>query len=86
MPGIFNASLVDTVLDIHQQDAEKTMRQLAVGRHFPRRQFGRRGSGRVTHSPRKSLARWWWRSSAIAAIVTFPPACSAENTLAWGGI
>ena len=30
MPGIFNASLVDTVLDIHQQDAENTMRQLAV--------------------------------------------------------
>ncbi len=28
--GIFNASLVDTVLDIHQQDAENTMRQLAV--------------------------------------------------------
>jgi cysteine synthase B len=30
MPGIFNASLVDAVLDIHQQDAENTMRQLAV--------------------------------------------------------
>lgn len=27
---MFNASLVDTVLDIHQQDAENTMRQLAV--------------------------------------------------------
>ncbi len=25
-----------------------------AGRHFLRRQFGRRGSGRVTHSPRKS--------------------------------
>jgi cysteine synthase B len=30
MPGIFNASLVDEVLDIHQDDAEKTMRELAV--------------------------------------------------------
>jgi cysteine synthase B len=30
MPGIFNASLVDAVLDIHQQDAENTMRMLAV--------------------------------------------------------
>ncbi len=30
MPGIFNASLVDEVLDIHQNDAENTMRELAV--------------------------------------------------------
>lgn len=30
MPGIFNASLVDEVLDIHQRDAENTMRALAV--------------------------------------------------------
>ena len=30
MPGIFNAQLVDEVLDIHQQDAENTMRMLAV--------------------------------------------------------
>ena len=30
MPGIFNAQLVDVVLDIHQQDAENTMRMLAV--------------------------------------------------------
>ena len=30
MPGIFNAQLVDAVLDIHQQDAENTMRMLAV--------------------------------------------------------
>jgi len=30
MPGIFNASLVDQVLDIHQNDAENTMRALAV--------------------------------------------------------
>ncbi|MCS6068134.1 pyridoxal-phosphate dependent enzyme [Klebsiella variicola subsp. variicola] len=34
--------------------------------------------------PVKILARWWWRSSAIAAIVTFPPACSAKNILARG--
>ncbi len=55
MPGIFNASLVDTVLDIHQQDAENTMRQLAVREGiFCGVSFGRRGSGRVTHSPRKS--------------------------------
>ncbi|MCU6670446.1 cysteine synthase CysM [Enterobacteriaceae bacterium H4N4] len=30
MPGIFNASLVDQVLDIHQREAENTMRELAV--------------------------------------------------------
>ncbi len=30
MPGIFNAQLVDAVLDIHQLDAENTMRALAV--------------------------------------------------------
>lgn len=30
MPGIFNAQLVDQVLDIHQSEAENTMRELAV--------------------------------------------------------
>lgn len=30
MPGIFNASLVDSVLDISQREAENTMRALAV--------------------------------------------------------
>ena len=30
MPGIYNADLVDKVLDIHQRDAEVTMRELAV--------------------------------------------------------
>ncbi|UYU30961.1 cysteine synthase CysM [Siccibacter colletis] len=30
MPGIYNADLVDMVLDIHQRDAEVTMRELAV--------------------------------------------------------
>lgn len=30
MPEIFNASLVDVVLGIHQRDAESTMRQLVV--------------------------------------------------------
>lgn len=30
MPGIFDASLVDQVLDIHQREAETTMRELAV--------------------------------------------------------
>ncbi|NMJ16489.1 pyridoxal-phosphate dependent enzyme, partial [Salmonella enterica subsp. enterica serovar Anatum] len=30
MPGIFSASLVDEVLDIHQNDAENTMRELAM--------------------------------------------------------
>lgn len=30
MPGIYNADLVDVVLDIHQRDAEVTMRELAV--------------------------------------------------------
>lgn len=84
MPGIFNASLVDAVLDIHQQDAENTMRQLAV------REGIFCGSVRAARwraryaLPVKILARWWWRSSAIAAIVTFPPACSAKNILARG--
>ncbi len=46
MPGIFNASLVDAVLDIHQQDAENTMRQAGgAGRHFLRGQSGRRVAG-----------------------------------------
>lgn len=30
MPGIFNASLVDKVLDINQREAEMTMRELAI--------------------------------------------------------
>ena len=30
LPGIFDASLVDKVLDIHQREAENTMRDLAV--------------------------------------------------------
>ena len=30
MPGIYNAQLVDQVLDIHQREAENTMRELAV--------------------------------------------------------
>ena len=30
MPGIFNAQLVDQVVDIHQREAENTMRELAV--------------------------------------------------------
>jgi len=30
MPGIFNAQLVDQVLDLHQREAENTMRELAV--------------------------------------------------------
>jgi hypothetical protein len=85
MPGIFNASLVDAVLDIHQQDAENTMRQLAVREGIF---CGVSSGGAVAGAlrmPAKILARWWWRSSAIAAIVTFPPACSAKNTLARGG-
>lgn len=84
MPGIFNASLVDTVLDIHQQDAENTMRQLAVREGIF---CGVSSGGAVAGAlriARENLARWWWRLSAIAAIVTFPPACSAKNTLAVG--
>lgn len=30
MPGIFSAALVDEVMDIHQREAENTMRELAV--------------------------------------------------------
>ena len=29
MPGIYHADLVDAVLDIHQREAENTMRELA---------------------------------------------------------
>lgn len=86
MPGIFNASLVDTVLDIHQQDAENTMRQLAVREGIF---CGVSSGGAVAGAlriARENLARWWWRLSAIAAIVTFPPASSAKNTLAGAGI
>ena len=86
MPGIFNASLVDTVLDIHQQDAENTMRQLAVREGIF---CGVSSGGAVAGAlriARENPARWWWRLSAIAAIVTFPPACSAKNTLAGAGI
>lgn len=86
MPGIFNASLVDTVLDIHQQDAENTMRQLAVREGIF---CGVSSGGAVAGAlriARENPARWWWRLSAIAAIVTFPPASSAKNTLAGAGI
>jgi cysteine synthase B len=61
MPGIFNASLVDAVLDIHQQDAENTMRQLAVREGiFCGVSSGGAVAGRYV-SPAKIQARWWWR-------------------------
>ncbi len=84
MPGIFNASLVDAVLDIHQQDAENTMRQLAVREGiFCGVSSGGRWRARYA-LPAKILARWWWRSFAIAAIATSPLACLARNILARG--
>ena len=53
MPGIFNASLVDEVLDIHQNDAENTMRELAVREGiFCGVSSGGGGSGGVTCSAR----------------------------------
>nr|VUD28217.1 cysteine synthase B [Raoultella sp. NCTC 9187] len=55
MPGIFNASLVDVVMDIHQQDAENTMRMLATREGiFLRRKLRRCGSGRAAYCPGKS--------------------------------
>ena len=44
LPGIFNASLVDEVLDIHQRDAEKHhARTGSAGRNILWRQLRRRG-------------------------------------------
>lgn len=86
MPGIFNASLVDEVLDIHQNDAENTMRELAVREGIF---CGVSSGGAVAGALRVARAtpgQWWWRSSAIAAIATFQPACLAKSTLTvdWG--
>ena len=58
----------------------KTPCALAVKEGVLRRQFRRRGSGRFAW-PNKIRERWWWRSSAIAAIATFQPACLAKSTL-----
>ncbi|STW05514.1 cysteine synthase B [Klebsiella grimontii] len=53
--AFFNAQLVDVVLDIHQQDARKHHADAGgEGRDFLRRQFRRRGGGRVARCPRKS--------------------------------
>ncbi|GHL34232.1 cysteine synthase [Escherichia coli] len=84
LPGIFNASLVDEVLDIHQRDAENTMRELAVREGIF---CGVSSGGAVAGALRVAKAnpaRWLWRSSAIAAIATSPPACLGKNTLARG--
>lgn len=81
MPGIFNASLVDEVLDIHQNDAENTMRELAVREGiFCGVSSGGAVAGRYVWRARPR-ERWWWRSSAIAAIATFQPVCLAKSTL-----
>ena len=64
LPGIFNASLVDEVLDIHQRDAESTpcapVRQLAArlpearGNLVRSSAFGPEGFSGAFNSPRKS--------------------------------
>lgn len=75
LPGIFNASLVDEVLDIHQREAENTMRELAVREGIF---CGVSSGGAVAGALRVAKltpARWLWRSSAIAAIATSPPGC-----------
>lgn len=85
LPGIFNASLVDEVLDIHQRDAENTMRELAVREGIF---CGVSSGGAVAGALRvakANLARWWWRSSAIVAIATFLPGCLGKSILAGGG-
>lgn len=84
LPGIFNASLVDEVLDIHQRDAENTMRELAVREGIF---CGVSSGGAVAGALRvakANLARWWWRSSAIVAIATFLPGCLGKSILARG--
>lgn len=85
LPGIFNASLVDEVLDIHQRDAENTMRELAVREGIF---CGVSSGGAVAGALRVAkltLTRWWWRSSAIVAIATFLPGCLGKSILARGG-
>ncbi|GHM19775.1 cysteine synthase [Escherichia coli] len=84
LPGIFNASLVDEVLDIHQRDAENTMRELAVREGIF---CGVSSGGAVAGALRVAKAnpaRWWWRSSAIVAIATFLPGCLGKSILARG--
>lgn len=86
MPGIFNASLVDEVLDIHQNDAENTMRELAAREGiFCGVSSGGAVAGRYAWRARHR-GQWWWQSSAIAAIATFQPACLVKSTLTrgWG--
>lgn len=84
MPGIFNAQLVDQVLDIHQSEAENTMRELAVREGIF---CGVSSGGAVAGALRVARATpgpWWLRSSAIAAIAIFLPAFLAKNTSARG--
>lgn len=69
MPGIFNASPVDEVLDIHQRDAENTMRALAVQEGIF---CGVSSGGAVAGALRVAKATpglLWSPSSAIVAIV-----------------
>ncbi len=86
LPGIFNASLVDEVLDIHQRDAENTMRELAVREGIF---CGVSSGGAVAGALRVAKAN---PGAVVVAIICdrgdrySPPACLGKNTLAGGGI
>ena len=85
MPGIFNAQLVDVVLDIHQQDAENTMRMLAVKEGFS---GGVSSGGAVAGAlrcPRKSARGSGGDRLMIAAIATFLPGVFGEEHFTQGG-
>ena len=65
MPEHFNASLVDEVLDIRQNDAENTMHELPAKGDFLWCQFWWRGSGALRWRARPGSGGGW-RLSAIA--------------------
>ncbi len=84
LPGIFNASLVDEVLDIHQRDAENTMRELAVREGIF---CGVSSGGAVAGALRVAKANPGAVVVAIIcamAIATFPPGCLGKSILARG--
>ncbi len=84
LPGIFNASLVDEVLDIHQRDAENTMRELAVREGIF---CGVSSGGAVAGALRVAKANPGAVVVAIIcdrAIATFPPGCLGKSILVRG--
>lgn len=85
LPGIFNASLVDEVLDIHQREAENTMRELAVREGiFCGVSSGGAVAGALRVAKANPGAVVVAIISAIAAIATFLPGCLGKSILAVG--